>query len=80
MNVLRRGLKFPPTPFPNKIELKNDVQQFSRKLRLHECFYKEKVSEEKKSSDDFILKIQSAFNPPRNRDKVLDQTLTPLIV
>ena len=47
---------------------------------MYECFCKEKVSEEKKSSDDFIIKNQSAFNPPRNRDKVLDQTLTLLIV
>ena len=31
---LRRGLKFTPTPLPNKIELINDVQQFSRKLNF----------------------------------------------
>ena len=41
VNVLRRGLKFTPTPLTNKIELKNYVQQFSRKLYLVEFFYKE---------------------------------------
>ena len=41
VNVLRRDLKFTPTPLPNKIELKNYVQQFSRKLCLVEFFYKE---------------------------------------
>ena len=41
VNVLCRGLKFTPTPLPNKIELKNYVQQFSRKLYLVEFFYKE---------------------------------------
>ena len=41
VNVLRRGLKFTPTPLPNKIELKNYIQQFSRKLYLVEFFYKE---------------------------------------
>ena len=34
VNDLRRGLKFTPTPLPNKIELINDVQQFSRKLNF----------------------------------------------
>ena len=57
VNVLRTGLKFTPTPVPNKIELKSDVQQFSRKLHLLEFFYKEKESEEEKSSDDSIIKI-----------------------
>ena len=73
-NVLRRGLKF----LPNKIELKNDVQQCSRKLRLLEFFYKENESEEEKSSDDSIIKHKSAFNPPRNRDKILDQNIDSL--
>ena len=48
VNVLRKGLKFTPTPLPNKIELKNDIQQFSRKLRLLEFFYKKNESEEEK--------------------------------
>ena len=78
VNVLRRGLKFILIPLPNKIELKNDVQQFSRKLRLLKFFYKEKESEEEKSSDDSIIKNKSAFNPPRNRDKILDQNIDSL--
>ena len=56
VNVLCRGLKFTPTPLPNKIELKNDVQLFSHKLRLLKFFYKENESEEEKSSDDSIVK------------------------
>ena len=75
VNVLRRGLKFTPTPLPNKIELKNDVQQFSRKLCLLEFFYKENESEEEKYSNDSIIKNRSAFNPPRNRDEILDQNI-----
>ena len=65
-------------PLPNKIELKNDVQQFSRKLRLLEFFYKENESEEEKSSDDSIIKNKSAFNPSRNRDKLSDQNTDSL--
>ena len=40
-----------------------------------EFFYKEKESEEEKFSDDSIIKNKSAFNPPRNRDKILDQNI-----
>ena len=74
VNVLCRGLKFTPAPLPNKIELENDVQQFLHKLRLLEFFYKEN----NKSFDDSILKNKSAFNPPRNRDKILDQNIDSL--
>ena len=56
VNVPRKGFKFTPTPLPNKIELKNDVQLFSHKLRLLKFFYKENESEEEKSSDDSIVK------------------------
>ena len=45
-----------------------------------EFFYKEDESEEKKSSDDSIIKNKSVFNPPRNRDKILDQNIDFLIV
>ena len=55
--------------------MKSGVQQLSRKLRLLEFFFKEKESEEEKSSDDSIIKNKSAFNPPRNRDKILDQNI-----
>ena len=75
VKVLRKGLKFTSTPLPNKIELKNDVQQFSRKSRLLEFFSKENDSEEGESSDDSIIKNKSSFNPPRNRDKILDQNI-----
>ena len=34
VNDLRRGLKFTPNLLPNKLELRNDVQQFSRKLNF----------------------------------------------
>ena len=66
VNASRRGLKFTPTPLPSKIELKEDVQQFSCKLHLLEFFYGENESEEEKS-DDSIIKNKSAFNPPRSR-------------
>ena len=39
---------------------------------------KKKESEEEKSSDDSIIKNKLALNPPRNRDKILDQTIDSL--
>ena len=78
VNVLRRGLRFTPTPLPNKIELKSDVQQFSRKIGLLELFYKENESEEEKSSDGSVIKNKSVFNLPRNKDKILDQNIESL--
>ena len=80
VNVLRRGFKFTPTPLPNKIKLKNDIQQFSRKLRLLEFFYTENEWEEEKFSDDSIIKNKSAFNPSRSRDEILDQNIALLTV
>ena len=78
VNVLHRGLKSTPNPLPNKIKLKNNVEQFSRKLRLLSFFYRENESEEGKSSDNSIIKNKSAFNPPRNRNKILHQNIYSL--
>ena len=63
VDVLRTGLKFTQTPLPNKIELKNDVQQFSRKLRLLGFFYKENELGEETSSDDSIIKNKISVQP-----------------
>ena len=35
INLLRRRLKFTPTPKPNTIELKSDIKEFSRKLLVN---------------------------------------------
>ena len=51
------------------------LQQFSRKLRLFEFFYKENESQEERSPDDSIKKNKSAFIPQRNRDRILDQNI-----
>ena len=39
---------------------------------------KEEKSDEEKSSDDSIIKNKSAFDPPRNRDKIVDQNIDSL--
>ena len=67
INVLKKGLKFTPTPKRNVHELKRDIEQFTRKLRLVEFF-----SEEENSNDTSLVKNKSNFHPPRDRDKTLD--------
>ena len=56
-NILHRGLISTPSPISNKIELNNDVQQFSRKLCLLEFSYTENEIAAKCS--DFPCKILS---------------------
>ena len=76
LSVLLRGLKFTPTPQQNKIEIKHDVQQFTRKLRLLEYFYKDNPEKEKNETSEIsIIKDKSNFWPPRNRDKILDHNI-----
>ena len=54
INLLRRGLKFTPIPKPNTVELKSDIQEFSRKLRLIEFFYSENLDSSKKQEKMFL--------------------------
>ena len=54
INLLRRGLKFTPTPKPNTVELKSDIQEFSRKLQLIEFFYSENLDSSKKQVKMFL--------------------------
>lgn len=40
-NVLSKGLTFTPTPQNNKHELRTDIKEYTRKLRVAEYFYEE---------------------------------------
>ena len=76
VKVLRR-FKFTPSPLPNKVELRNDIQQFSCKLSLVEYFYR------KKNWNKLILwwlnhKKTNQFSTLLGRDKVLDQNIDSL--
>ena len=72
INLLRRGLKFTPTPKPNTAQLKCDIKEFSRKLySLIFPLWKLENSQETRE----IVKNKSNFYTPRNRDKFLDTTI-----
>ena len=72
-NILIKGLKYTTTPKRNIIELKRDVVEFTRKLRLIEIF----SSEEKEIKNEVhisLVKAKSSFHLPPNRNACLDKT------
>ena len=72
VSLLLKGLKFTPTPRSNQIELKTDIKEFCRKLRLAEFFHKENESEQVQTRDKSLVKDKSNFYPPKNRNHTLD--------
>ena len=68
VNILLRGLKFTPIPKRNVIQLKSDIHNYTRKLRLTEFF--DNAPENNKLQNLFKTKFH--FTPSRNRDRDLD--------
>ncbi len=60
-------MKLTPVPIPNDNQLKEDVTQFSRKLRLREFFF------DTNFQDESIVNNKSEFSPQPGRDTALDQ-------
>ena len=54
------------------MELRSDVQKFSRKLRLIEYFASE---EQRDEEDESVMRNSSNLCPPHNRNKVLDEAV-----
>ena len=73
ITLLKRGLKFTPTPKHNKRELEVDLQEFQRKLRLLEHFNKSEPSQ-----DISIVRNKSNFVPPKSNDEYLTLVLDSL--
>ena len=81
MKLLKKGLKFTPTPGSNITELKADIQEFNRKLRLTEYFAPEcegsDAESELESEGDItdsasLVKNKTGFKPLHHKDKTLD--------
>ena len=72
-NVLSKRLKFTPTSVENKQELKADIENFTRRLRLIEFFSRD--YEDENENDKSIVKNKSNFYPQCNRDKHLDHAV-----
>lgn len=68
MKLLKKGLKFTPTPSANTEELEVDIQKFCRKLRLVE-FFADKETED----DESLIRNKSKFTPKKGRNRELDE-------
>ena len=71
VNILLRGLKSTPTPKRNIIQLKSDIYNYTRKLRLTEFFHNAPENNNLQN----LFKTKSHFIPSRNRDRDLDHQI-----
>ena len=71
VNILLRGLKFTPTPKRNIIQLKSDIHNYTRKLRLTEFFHNARENNNLQN----LFKTKSHFTASRNRDRDLDHQI-----
>ena len=69
IQILQKGAKFTPTPNRNKEELKSDVSEYCRKLRLKEYFHN------KDNEDESIVRNKSSFCPEKDRNDTLDSCI-----
>ena len=68
IKLLSKGLKFTQTPKPNIPEIKRDIGNFTRKLRLRESFADKNHSNKNlPDSSDSIVRNKCKLNPPRNK-------------
>ena len=72
--ILLRGLKFTPTPKRNNIELKSNIQNYTRRLRLAEFFQNKKAN----NHEENLFQKQSTIVPPRNMDRDLEHQIDVL--
>ena len=73
-SFLLRGLKFTPTRKGNNIELKSNIQNYTRRLQLAGFFQNKEVNDCKEN----LFQKSSTFTPRRNRDRDLDHQINIL--
>ena len=69
--ILLRGLKITPTPKRNIIQVRSDIHNYTRKLRLTEFFHNAPENNNLQN----LFKTKSNFTPPTNRDRDLDHQI-----
>ena len=72
IQILSKGLKFTPTPQRNLPEMKKDIKDFTRKLRLVEFFLENPALD---TPDSSLVKSKSNFCPPQNRNGPLESVI-----
>ena len=69
VEILKKGLKFTPSPTRNNLLLQQEVEKFDRSMRLTEFFLHEE------NIDDSLVRNPSSFTPKCGRNKELDAFL-----
>ena len=68
MHILLRGLKFTPTPENRNVqEIRTDIHEFNRKIRLKERFHNKAYEQ-----DSSVARNKSNFEPTKGRNEALD--------
>lgn len=81
IKLLSKGLKYTPTPRMNNEQLKTDIKEYTRKLRLKEYFNEDdddstqNLNEEQEQD---LVRNKSDFNPKRGRNQTLDTVCNTL--
>ena len=63
-------MTFTPTPQGNKHELRTDIKEYTRKLRVAEYFYEEDDGETE--LEEHLVRNKSYFNPKKGKNEILD--------
>ncbi|XP_062604091.1 uncharacterized protein LOC134265884, partial [Saccostrea cucullata] len=72
IKLLSKGLKYTPTPNSNKQELKKDIKEYTRRLRLAEYFNTTESDESDSNEPEDLVRNKSNFNPKKGRNGMLD--------
>ena len=73
ISILKKGLKFTPTPKHNQTELETDMKAFCRKIRLKEYFHDK--NDKSEGNDNILVRNKSKWNPGANRNPTLDNCI-----
>jgi hypothetical protein len=77
INLLSKGLKYTPTPTMNNQELRTDLKEYTRRLKLKEFFneddteFDETPLHDSQPEQEDLVRNKSNFLPKRGRNKTL---------
>ena len=78
IHLLKKGLKFTPTPKSDLAGLEKDVKEFCRRLRLKEYFYESDENDTLDEDSRPLARNKSNWNPKPKRNKMLDSCIDSL--
>lgn len=74
--LLKKGLKFTPTPRSNTSELESDIKAFCRRLRLKENFFTDtELGNGESAHDDILVKNKSNWTPKPKHNDLLENCI-----